>query len=246
MPRKKNFRPSELRERGWNDVRRRHHPLTRGNSGYLIDEVLAVEATPEWQEDNLRAQQGLPEEYSRADIRGRGWSDAMIRDLLDVDPITVRLNNSGTRIMHLWRAAPVEAAEATPGFGERLEQAAKRSTTARKVAEQRAEEVREAAREAAATLEMFDLPATIDDLEALAIASSRSLDGPGSYRALDRWCDNYLRHECSDYDYLLAELTSKFRGVPGVGEIYAEIVRPRIDDLVLEARSQIGASDKPS
>lgn len=120
MPRKKNFRPSELRERGWNDVRRRHHPLTRGNSGYLIDEVLAVEATPEWQEDNLRAQQGLPEEYSRADIRGRGWSDAMIRDLLDVDPITVRLNNSGTRIMHLWRAAPVEAAEATPGFGERV------------------------------------------------------------------------------------------------------------------------------
>lgn len=165
----------------------------------------------------------------------------MIKELLGDPHVVVALNSSGSRKLHLWRASAAEEIEADEAFEQRAAAAAKRSATGRKAAETRAEEVHEAAREIAETLEVRQ-PASWDALRRLAGAASE-LDDEA---CIVRRCGNYLRHECSDYDVMLKVLTRKFRGRPGVREIYAEVVRPEIDLKVSLTMDRLREAAEPN
>ena len=63
---------------------------------------------------------------------------------------------------------------------------------------------------------------------------------------MERWCENYLRHECSNYDELLEHVESEFRGQPGVRELYSSIVRPVVDRKVDEVMYALHNPNKDS
>lgn len=244
---KKKVRFSVLEERGWDsDLRRLYLPDQYG--WFVLDCALAAESTPEWQRDAERVAEGRALLYTRNDLKERGWSVSMIRSLLGEPRVVAELNQSGTRVLHLYHALDVEAAEAEDGFVERRRKAARRSAAGRAATAGRAAEVRRVAAARAAEL-VVTPPESLEQLEASAIAhQNRLYDLRGELHrdpfsadreTIDRWCRNYLRHQCSAYDRLLDELTNKFAGVPGVTDIYDEIVRPRIDALVDRSMADI-------
>jgi len=73
-----------------------------------------------------------------AGLRERGWTEAMIRDLLGKPDLCVdnpHYKSAGP--MRLWRVRAVEAAEAEPGFAERRERAARQRASAARAAQTR-------------------------------------------------------------------------------------------------------------
>jgi hypothetical protein len=73
-----------------------------------------------------------------AGLRERGWTEAMIRDLLGEPDLHVdNPHYSSAAPMRLWRLQKVEAAEAAPGFARRRERAGRQCAAASKAAETR-------------------------------------------------------------------------------------------------------------
>jgi len=73
-----------------------------------------------------------------AGLKKRGWTEAMIRDLLgEPDRYVRNPHYSSAGPMRLWRLQRVEAAEAAPGFLVRKERADRRCAGASKAAETR-------------------------------------------------------------------------------------------------------------
>jgi hypothetical protein len=71
-------------------------------------------------------------------LRHRGWTEAMIRDLLgQPDVLTDNPHYKTAAPRRLWRLRKVEAAEALPGFAARKERAARQCTAAGRAAETR-------------------------------------------------------------------------------------------------------------
>lgn len=71
-------------------------------------------------------------------LRHRGWTEAMIRDLLgEPDVLTANPHYKTAAPRRLWRLQKVEAAEASPEFTRRREQAARQCASAAKAAETR-------------------------------------------------------------------------------------------------------------
>lgn len=237
---KKRVRFSELESRGWRRDLAHIHDLESNNNWWDLDRAIQVEQTVEWQEDTARLANNMAVTYTRLDLKNRGWTEAMIRDFLGGPHATRPLNRSGTHFQYLWRATIVEEIEADENFQERMSAAAKRSAVGHDAADARTVRVRTAVRKRAERL-TIDPPQSLEELRENAVKSRQSWYNASSYggdagmaddATVDRWCRNYLRHNCSNYDSLLHEVTSEFRGIPGVRDVYDEIIRPHIDELV--------------
>lgn len=71
-------------------------------------------------------------------LKARGWTEAMIRDLLgDPDLLTDNPHYKTAAPRRLWRLQKVEVAEAEPGFARRKEDAARQCASAAKAADTR-------------------------------------------------------------------------------------------------------------
>ncbi|MFF9909988.1 hypothetical protein [Streptomyces sp. NPDC013457] len=139
-----------------------------------------------------------------AGLRGRGWSDAMVRDLLGAPDVQGRdPRRWSVAPVRLYLMARVEAVERTPEFTRCAAVSGSRSSAAEAGAERRRRAVLAAIR--AQPIEVPRLPAV--ELERRAVRhrhllGARSPGGVGA-GALVRWQVNYLRHALSRYEYLL-------------------------------------------
>lgn len=156
--------------------------------------------------------------YRAATLKGRGWSESMIRQLLGEadartqNPLTGR-SKAGIR---WYLRSRVEAAEHSAQFIALCRKAKNRSATATEVAMRRT---------AALLEEVEKIPITVPQRkldhvrkEALEAYMRRKWekdywDGGGRIRSratfADRITVNYIRHELTDYDGLLAALRGK-------------------------------------
>ncbi|WP_344162147.1 hypothetical protein [Nocardiopsis rhodophaea] len=177
------------------------------------------------------------------DLRHRGWSPAMIRDLLG-EPDHIRPNplfRAGAP-MALYRVARVEDAESGPDFAARAEQASRRAAAARHNAERRREATLGMIR--AAPIDIPDLDRRLLTEYAVAHRNRRvdsGAEAPGLFpspaRMEDvpiavrhRWEVNYLRHARTPYDSLLTALRGR------VGRVQAELLLRRRVYAAIAAR----------
>jgi len=158
----------------------------------------------------------------RTELRGRGWTDAMIGRLLSAPDMT--LPNPEYRSgapMRLYRRARVEAIETTPEFTELREAGARRAERAKNVAVRRAAEL-----VAKARAYEPELPTTLDyeqlkkrairiyNTQSLHRGDRATLDSDAAFLARMSW--NYFRHHMTDWD----ATWEGFSGKPGVREAY--------------------------
>lgn len=173
-------------------------------------------------------------------LKERGWTDRTIRDLLVIpDQLKTNPQYSSAAPMKLYELERVAKAETSPEFVEAASKKSERSVRAKEVADRRrADLVSEAD---GWKIEFFDIPKTLVLLEKQAVDAKEGWylrKGESDWidrKVLDsitlhRWCQNYLRHECSNYE----ELINRGRGKPGVGEVYDCVIRPKVDKMVIE------------
>ena len=162
-------------------------------------------------------------------LRARGWSRGIIERLLG-EPDRTRRNRRYRRgpRLHLYRAARVEACEATAEFAALAGRAERRRSAALKAAQAKCARLLEQV--AATPITVIALPP--DELRSAAIEAYNSAPqrrrkwqaGAGSDpRFLARITVNYIRHRLTGYDHALAKAAGKV----GVREAVA-LIRRRI------------------
>lgn len=186
-----------------------------------------------------------------SELRERGWSPAMVRDLLgEPDHPTVHTKRGRVKSAARWDIERVEAAEAGPGFAVRRAKAAVRSKAGKLSAEKRAAATLEWAR----TVEIESLPEmTIAFVLRAGMESWRKRqrvygfsDAPPSP---ERAAVNWLRHQRTRYDDLLND-EARF-GTVGIVEarwtirrrVYAMIAE-RFPELKDECQAQIAVRER--
>ena len=241
--RTKSIRVAELEKRGWTKELRTAY-LARNFSTYYRDDAEEAEKRPDWQRDARRAAEGKRVFYSTADLKERGWTNTMIKKLLGEPDCVIPLSTTGVQVAYRYYASVVNEIESTDEFRTRLAAAEKRSQRGREISRQRAHEALEFAREQVKQLQVYP-PRSWAALKSLAVKHKQAYYCSRSYyeydassaedETVERWCENYLRHECSNYDWMLQLLRDKFSGMPGVNDIYDQVVRPEADKLVADA-----------
>jgi hypothetical protein len=235
-----------LRSRGWSlgeiqDIL--GEPDRRDRQRYLYDRrrVVEIERSTEWRVRHEEC-------WGRPTLRKRGWTDGMIQTFLG-EPDALADNphyRSGPR-RRLYLRARCEAAEATPEWQAARPSAAVRS--ARAAAALRGAMTKRLTALAwvrDTLLPQFkvsdrvrsDSPAELrraaiahHNQRAIGRGSDNLADESSAPDFLDRITANYLRHELTNYDWLLAQL----RGRVGRDEAYEEIrdeVETAIDDAI--------------
>ncbi|MGW1951774.1 hypothetical protein ACWCPI_03280 [Streptomyces sp. NPDC001920] len=180
---------------------------------------------------------------SAANLRARGWTVAMVRQLLH-GPDLLRASpvSRSAPPTRLYRIERVEAAERSEEFRALSAVAARRSPGARAASQRRRREV--SARVAAEALDVPRLaPAR---LTVLAVAhherraaertaqSGEPTGRTGAAGILDRWKVDYLRHRLSRYDDILADLRDS------AGRAAAEeVLRRRVYAAIAEAYPEL-------
>lgn len=231
MTQGKTISLEDLFNRGWS---REMFPLhwpekkARDNARYCLETVRRLERRKKVREDRQRVRAGLPVAYIAGDLRDRGWTKAMIRDLLGEPEAKIEAHWSGYTY-HLYRAARVEEAEAQDSFQDRVKRAKKRSASAAKAAERRREQTLTEAEHLAQQLRFR--PGTPESLDDVVEMLPQYTDGVDT-QTVHRWCDNFLRHECTNYEAILAQAKYNSRGQPGAYDVYAGIIRPAVDDMI--------------
>ncbi|MFH0520455.1 hypothetical protein ACHBTE_25175 [Streptomyces sp. M41] len=175
---------------------------------------------------------------SAAGLRTRGWTAAMVRQLLgEPDLLRARPASRTGPPTRLYRIERVEAAERSDAFRALSALAARRSADARAASQRRRREV--SARIAAEPLEVPRLsPARLTVLavshhERRGSGGSEGSDGSG-IGILDRWKVEYLRHRMARYDDILADLRDS------AGRAAAEeLLRRRVCAAIAEAYPEL-------
>lgn len=251
----KRVRTAFLEGRGWTrDLRRKYlRDITGG--GYSLAEAEGIEQTEEWKIDARRAADDHPILFSRQDLKERGWTPTMVKQFLGGPDLITSLNSSGTRVFHQFFAERVEQAEQSEEFSKRHEAAAARSQCGKAITDQQAEEVKATVRQWVQNLSIHP-PRSLGVLKEEAIAHQDRLydqreqwdysAADADPETIDRWCRNYLRHQCTNYDKLLDRAMRQFAGVPGVRAIYQEVVRPHVDEQVSETMRHLRQADESS
>ncbi|MFI8288779.1 hypothetical protein ACIGBL_06505 [Streptomyces sp. NPDC085614] len=170
-------------------------------------------------------------------LRERGWTDAMVRDLLGEADVQGRDPRRWSLApVRLYRVSRVEAVEQTPEFTRCAADSGRRSSAATAGAESRRLAVLAAIR--AQPIEVPRLPAA--ELERRAVRHRRLLGarspGGAAGGALVRWQVNYLRHALSRYETLLDGLY----GVTGRAEA-ERVLRTRLYEAIAEAYPALAA-----
>jgi hypothetical protein len=185
---------------------------------------------------------------SHPTVRERGWTDAMIRDLLG-EPDATRTNP-------IYRSAPparfyslirVQAAEAEEKFTQRRDAAAKRSATSSAAAERKRQELLEGIAPipspAVAVLPMAELiQRACDAYNDYQSANRREYDwaSPRSRPDfLDRIMVNYLRHELTPYEKRLYEVAGRV-GVRDAEQMIRESVYDAIAGAYPHLQNECG------
>ncbi|MGW0468987.1 hypothetical protein ACWDX6_27555 [Streptomyces sp. NPDC003027] len=164
-------------------------------------------------------------------LRERGWTDAMVRDLLGEPDVQGRdPRRWSIAPVRLYLLARVEAVERTPEFGRCAAASGTRSAVAEAGAQRRRRAVLAAIR--AEPIVVPRLPAA--ELERRAVRHRHLLGArsPGGVvaGALVRWQVSYLRHALSRYDTLLDGLYGS------TGRAEAErLLRTRLYEAIAEA-----------
>ncbi len=237
------LRRAKLIERGWTDelVSLYLQPFHLCHGLHPVSDVERIERGAEWKADRAASEDMECISISKTDLKSRGWSLSMMEKLLVEPDFVIQLRQN--RIMHKYRMSRVVAAESSDMFQDLKKATAARSVRGKAVSAKRAEAVRAAATELSEKLRVSP-PPTFNALKKLALDARqewydetdqwRSVNGADG-ETVDRWCRNYLRHECSNYDDLLEQIEYEFRGQPGVRDLYDAIVRPVIDQKVNDA-----------
>ncbi|WP_432060106.1 hypothetical protein [Streptomyces sp. S1] len=170
---------------------------------------------------------------SLAGVRRRGWTDAMVRDLLGTPDVQGRDPRRWSLApVRLYLLARVETVERTPEFAETSALSRARSSATGAYAERRRAAVLTAIR--AEPIEVPRLPGP--ELERRAVRHRRLLGArsPGTPEpagapagALVRWQVSYLRHALSRYEVLLDGLY----GETGRGEA-ERLLRRRLYEAI--------------
>ena len=142
-------------------------------------------------------------------LRERGWTAAMVRDLLgQPDRLARNRRFPGAARVRLYDVARVEQMERKVAFKRAAVLAARRSAAARAGAQRRRERILRLMAADEITVPRLD-PAV---LSARAVRHRDEREGeltdPSEVdrRTLDRWKVNYLRHQLTAYDALLDDL----------------------------------------
>jgi hypothetical protein len=173
--------------------------------------------------------------FSSTELKERGWSDALIRDFA-AEPCKLVKNpnyRSGPP-MRLWSVERIEEIEERPEWQERAAKLLARRPAAQARALAAAEKRRQQTIEFAQSwTPAIRLPA--DNYSALVEAACEAYNGlhaaRGNYEKfarpggdpefIDRIVGNFIRHECSDYEWMLGQI----RGRVGTADAYHEIRR---------------------
>ncbi|MCT4352147.1 hypothetical protein M5362_03225 [Streptomyces sp. Je 1-79] len=180
-----------------------------------------------------------------AGLRARGWTDAMVRDLLGAPDVQGRdPRRWSIAPVRLYRVARVEAVERTPEFTRCAAASGRRSSAAEAGAEGRRQAVLAAIR--AEPIEVPRLSAA--ELERRAVRHRHLLGarspGGGTAGALVRWEVSYLRHALSRYEYLLDGLygsTGRAEAERLLRRRVYEAIAAAYPALAQECRRRIGA-----
>lgn len=176
-------------------------------------------------------------------LRERGWTPALIRDLLgEPDKLARNPYYRSAAPMRLYAAPRVEAAEASPAFHDMRAKAERRSRAAQAAAEtRRAALLAEVARMTVTVRPMpFDrlMEAGVRHWENSAPPwRDEFRDGSGADEATrSRWACNLARHHRCEYDRVLEEVAGKVGVAEAVqmirAKVYAAIARewPQLAD----------------
>ncbi|MFD7322633.1 hypothetical protein ACFV9D_16320 [Streptomyces sp. NPDC059875] len=180
-----------------------------------------------------------------AGLRARGWTDAMVRDLLGAPDVQGRdPRRWSIAPVRLYRVARVEAVERTPEFTRCAADSGRRSSAAEAGAEARRQAVLAAIR--AEPIEVPRLPAA--ELERRAVRHRHLLGArsPGGVAAgaLVRWQVNYLWHALSRYETLLDGLygaTGRTEAERLLRRRLYEAIAAAYPHLAQECRRRMGA-----
>lgn len=187
-------------------------------------------------------------------LRRRGWTDAMVRDLLGEPDVQGRdPRRWSVAPVRLYLLARVEAVERTPEFAACSATAGRSAAAARAAAERRRQAVLAAIRAEPIRVPLLPGP----ELERRAVRHRRLLGGgpnapgagagppghgpgagagPGTAGALVRWQVDYLRHVLSRYDALLDGLY----GATGRAEA-ERLLRERVYGAIARAYPRLAA-----
>ena len=175
----------------------------------------------------------------RAELKDRGWTEAMIRQILGKPDVVLELRNR--RTLHLWRAAKVEAAEATPGFQERVAAGQRRAATGLKVAEVRRQATLDWVQGIRVRVPVLEKDELYRQARRSYEALWESRDDPRTTAGadgtfLDRIAVNFLRHECTRYEALLDDAGGR------IGRAEAEVaIRQKVLRCIAEAYPYLAA-----
>lgn len=193
-------------------------------------------------------------------LRERGWTPALVRDLLgEPDKLARNPHCRSASPMRLWAAPRVEAAEASPAFVDLRAKAERRSRAAKAAAETR----RGALLAEVARMTVTVAPMPFDRVMAASLRHWENSVPEWRYEVRDgsdadtatrlRWGTNYARHCRCEYDRALEDVASKVGVAEAVqmirAKVYGAIARewPELADECrrqAEARGvEMGASD---
>lgn len=174
-------------------------------------------------------------------VRERGWTPAMIRDLLGEADQTRPNPHSPASTMRLYTLTRVVEAEETESYLQRRAAAGKRADASRQSADRRREVL-------LAEIEKIEIRVSAMSMEELIRRACDSYNenamgrGTDSLRAtpssdpefLDRIIVNYLRHECTSYDGRLAAL---YRQVGKTDAV--DLIREKVYTAIAEAYPEL-------
>lgn len=178
--------------------------------------------------------------YTSTSLKERGWSDSMIKNILgEPDDYMDNPHYKCAAPMRLWTVEHVRNAERRKVFKEAAAKYAARKDGAAEAARKAVETKREKCLNYARTVEI-DIP-----VMSKRVLVREAIDSYNIYHAWDRYpsyadedCDteflnritvNYLRHECTEYEEQLYELSGKV----GIQEAH-DILKERINQAIFE------------
>lgn len=190
--------------------------------------------------------QARPQTILKQGLKERGWTDAMIRDLLgEPDERVKRSPYSRKPPYCVYDLERVQAVERQPEFARRLAAAEVRRERALRVAADKLEKMHEWARTTPIRWKS-NVPSDVRKIIKRGVAAweewqqlQENYDAYGDDADLEtkkRWACNYLRHECLTYDDL--RLTT-YRQI-GTSEAHA-ILHRRCLDMIRARFPELGA-----
>ena len=178
------------------------------------------------------------EEYAKminlTDLKERGWTNSMVEKLLPEPMLFPNPRYRSAAPMKRWWIEEVEAVEQTQEFQILFQKAAKRRASGYAVAAKRRVETMNMVNNVIENLQVQVLPKNVLERETLGAKEyweSQKSNFEGIYNVSDqvlvRWEVNFIRHNLTNYDYVLNNLV----GLVGKAEAY-DILKTAVLDKI--------------